>query len=398
MPQLSVDSIREQFPALNPPEGGRAPIYFDNGATVLKPRPVIDAIAGFLSTNGSNVHRGIHFLSVEGSEQVESARVTIARFVGADGDEIVYVRNATEAINLVAQSLPAGSRVVVTGLEHHSNLLPWRHRHDVRLAPLLPDGTVDMEKFEELIRDGADLVACAHISNVLGVVMPLDRIVETAHAAGAQVLVDGAQAAAHLEVDVREIDCDYYAFSAHKLGGPTGIGALYGKRAALEKLEPLVWGGNMVSAVHVEGHTLQDAPVRFEAGTPAIEATLGFEAACDFLDDIGRDAIFAHEHELALYARKGLSGIDRIRIHGPADGAGCAGIVTFEIPGIPANMIAKVLSDRANICVRSGFLCAQPAHELMVIEPSVRASFFAYNSTAEIDAMLEVLETVARTA
>jgi len=396
--RFSEKALREEYPALNPsPEQGAPPIYFDNAATVLKPRKVIETVYRYLSRNGANVHRGIHYLSLEASEEFEAARDVVAAFIGADQDEIVFVRNTTEAINLVAHSLQPGRRVLVTGMEHHSNLLPWRERHQVRVAPLLEDGSLDLDALKVEIRRGVDLVAVCHVSNVLGAVNPIDDIVNLAHENGAKVLIDGAQAAPHLPVDVTRLGCDYYAFSGHKLGSPTGIGVLYGTRVALSRLTPLNWGGNMITAVHVNGHSIHEPPLRFEAGTPAIEATLGLAAACNFLEDVGLDNVWAHDLALGQYAREALGSIDRVRLHGPRSPSARSGIVNFTVDGIPSNMVAKVLSDRARVCVRSGYLCAQPLHELMSLEPSTRASFYLYNTTEEIDVMARIVAELVAT-
>ena len=394
----NLDALRAEFPALQKEARGRLPIYFDNAATVLKPRAVIAAITEFLECNGSNVHRGVHYLSVEGSEQYEDARDTIARFIGADKDEVVFLRNATEGINLVATALPQGARVLVTGLEHHSNLLPWRMRHDVTVVPLLPDGSIDESELFRLIGSGGfEFVACCHVSNVFGIVQPIDRIAEAARAAGSKILIDGAQGAPHLPVDVHALDVDFYAFSGHKLGGPTGLGVLFAKRERLAAMQPVLFGGNMVSAVHVEGQTIQDGPLRFEAGTPAIEAALGLAAACDFLEDIGLAEIRAHEEALAQRFTAALKVIPGVVLHGPTDPGRRIGVVTFSVEGAPANMVAKVLSDRINACVRSGWLCAQPMHEELSLEPTVRASFFLYNTPDEVDAVTAVVSDLAST-
>ncbi|MEM8883287.1 MAG: cysteine desulfurase [Planctomycetota bacterium] len=391
-----LDRIRAAFPALTRAERGRPPIYFDNAATLLKPQPVIDAVVRFLSENGSNVHRGLHYLSLEGSDEYESAREIVARYVGADEDELVFVRNTTEAINLVAQSIEAGSKVVVSGMEHHSNDVPWRQRHDVDVVPLLPDGRLDEGELRSRIAEGTRLVALCHVSNVLGIVNPIDDVVARAREVGAQVLVDGAQSVAHLPVDVHALDCDYFAFSAHKLGGPTGIGALYCRRELIESLAPLNWGGNMVSAVTRDGVTWQEGPQRLEAGTPAIEATIGFAAACDTIEDFELDAIAAHEAALREQAATALREIEGVELHGPVDAGYAVGIVNFSVAGMRADAVAQVLSDRADICVRSGFLCSQPTHENLGIEPSVRASFFAYNTPAEIDRMIETVRNLPK--
>lgn len=390
--------LRAEFPSLQRKVRGRPPIYFDNAATVLKPRAVISAVGEFLEGNGSNVHRGVHYLSIEGSEQYEEARYTIARFIGANSDEIVFLRNATEAINLAADALPRGSRVLVTGLEHHSNLLPWRAVHDVSSVPLRPDGSVNEEQLFAMIADGKfDLVACCHVSNVFGIVQPIDRIAKAARAAGSKLLIDGAQGVAHVPVNMHALEADFYAFSGHKLGGPTGLGVLYAKGSTLAEMPPRLFGGNMVTSVQSDGQTIQDGPLRFEAGTPAIEAALGLAAACDFLDDVGLAAIRAHEEVLAARLTSALRQIRGVSLYGPEDVARRIGIVTFGIEGAPANMVAKVLSDRINACVRSGWLCAQPMHEELSLEPTVRASFFLYNTPEEVDAFATVVSDLAST-
>ena len=393
-----MERLRDEYPALQRTIRGQPLIYFDSAATALKPRAVIHAITSFLSSSGASVHRAVHQLGVEASEAYEGARDIIASFLGADVDEVVYVRNTTEGINLVARSLKPSSSVLITGMEHHSNVLPWRKLHRPTVVPVLPDGTVDEQQILAEIRKGHDLVAICQVSNVLGVLNPVERIVEAAHAAGSKVLVDGAQGAPHLEVDVHALGCDYYAMSGHKLGGPTGIGVLYAKREHLQEMQPLLWGGDMVSAVHIEGEQLQEPPLRFEAGTPAVEAAIGLGAACEFLEDVGRDRILEHDRALASHARKGLAALERVVIHGPADSARSAGTVAFTIDGIGSNMVAKVLSDRINACVRSGWLCAQPLHEALELEPTVRASFYLYNTEDEVDRMLSVLEDLIGTA
>ena len=392
----SVAALRALYPTLSRSVSGRPIVYFDNAATSLKPLPVIDEITRFLSVNGANVHRGVHFLSQEASDEFERARESIAAFVGADQDEIVFVRNTTEGINLVAGSLSEGSRVLVTGMEHHSNLLPWRNRHEVRVVPIRADGTLEVGALFEEIEKGIDLVAICHVSNVFGVVNPIDDVIQTCHEHGAQVLVDGAQAAPHLALDVQSTNCDYYAFSGHKLGAPTGIGVLYGKRENLEMLRPLNRGGNTVTAVHLKGETMQSVPLRFEAGTPNVEGALALAKACDFLDEIGLNRIWDHDRALTAYARDRLEKIPRVKVFGPNLPADLGSIVTFNVGGVPANTVAKILSDRGNIFVRSGHLCCQPLHELLEIDPCVRASFYLYNTEEEVDAMVSILAEVVK--
>jgi len=391
-----VDAVRAAYPALRREQRGRPPIYFDNAATVLKPQPVIDAVCGFLSENGSNVHRGIHYLSIEGSHEFEGARDIIARYIGAQEDEIVFVRNATEGINVVARSLPARSRVLVTGMEHHSNLVPWQALHDVEVVPLEPDGTVDAATIRRRLAEGFDLLAVCHVSNVLGVINPVADLVAAAHEHGARILIDAAQSVPHLEVDVPALQSDYLAFSGHKIGGPTGIGVLHVRRELLADLEPVLFGGNMVSAVTRDDFTLQAGSLRLEAGTPAIEGTLGLAAACEFLDDIGLDVVERHERALREQAYAGLAGIPGITLHGPGDSSLTAGVVAFSVAGMRPDAVAQTLSERANVCVRSGYLCSQPTLDALGIGPAVRASFFVYNTPDEVDAMIDVLASMPK--
>ncbi|HEX6987223.1 MAG TPA: cysteine desulfurase [Planctomycetaceae bacterium] len=389
---LDVTAVRDDFPILRRPVGGRPVAYLDSAATSLKPQPVIDAVVGFYERYTANVHRGAHRFGREASERFDAARETIASFINAETREVVFVRNATEAINLVARSLPADAAVLTTLAEHHSNALPWRCRgpcHNVRIDP---DGRIDTAHLGELLaRFRPRLVAVSYVTNAFGVVNPVDDVVREAHAAGALVLVDGSQAVPHRPVDVKSLGCDFLCFSGHKMCGPSGIGVLYGKRERLEELSFFHYGGDMVAEVHESEFVARGVPWRLEAGTPFIEGAIGLAAACEYLDALGLDRIERHERELVRYALHRLADVPGVTVHGPTSCRDRAGSVSFTVRGLEAHAVARILSDRDDIFVRSGYHCAQPLHEAFGLPPTVRASFYLYNDAEEIDRLAAAL-------
>jgi cysteine desulfurase/selenocysteine lyase len=382
--QLDPYHIRIDFPILGRLVGGRPLIYFDSAATSLKPAPVIEAVTSFYTKSCANIHRGVHLLSTEASELYEEARVKVARFLNADEEEIVFVRNATEAINLVCHSLELEGAVVATLADHHSTLLPWLERNEVRYVGVERDGSLDMSSMHKVTRHGAALVCIPHISNALGVINPVEEAISLAHEAGSLVLVDGSQSVPHMLTNVRDLDCDFLVFSGHKMLAPSGIGVLFGKRELLEQMQPFLRGGDMNKEVHKGWYVPEDIPVRFEAGTPNIEGAIGLGAAIDYLEAIGMENVEKHGHELTATALSELSRLESIRVHGPLEPERRSSSVAFELPGLEAHGLARVLSQRYTIMARSGYHCAQPLHEALGIPQTVRASFYLYNTLEEV--------------
>jgi len=402
--KLDVATLREDFPVLAREVNGKPLTFLDSGASSQKPRQVVEAMTEYYFNHHANVHRGAHTLSVEATELYESARAEVAGFVGAPGPEgLVFVRNTTEAINLVAGSwgranLGPGDEVVITVAEHHANIVPWQLLAEergivVKAAGLTPDETVDVEDLERLVGPRTKLVATFHVSNVLGSVNDIPRIAQTAHAAGALLLVDGAQAAPHLHVHVQALGCDFYAFSAHKMLGPTGIGALWGRPELLDGMPPYMGGGEMIARVSLEGTTYAPPPKRFEAGTPAIAEAVGFAAAVRYLQRLGMDAVRRHDESLVERATARLNAIDGVRVLGPATGR--VGLVSFVVEGVHAHDLATAL-DLAGVAVRAGHHCAQPLGKALGVAASTRASFYVYNEPREVDVFADALqETLA---
>jgi cysteine desulfurase/selenocysteine lyase len=394
---LDVQAIRRDFPILSQEVYGRPLVYLDNAATTQKPRAVIDAISNYYLSYNANIHRGVHLLSERATQAYEEVRGKVRRFVNAaDEREIIFVRGATEGINLVAHSygrqhVGRGDEVVISGMEHHSNIVPWQILCEekgavLRVAPITDAGELDLEAFENLLGPRTKLVAIAHVSNSLGTINPVRRLVEMAHRWDAAVLVDGAQAAAHMKVDVRELDCDFYVFSAHKMIGPTGIGVLYGKRRLLEEMPPYQSGGDMILSVTFEKTTYNTVPHKFEAGTPHIAGVIGLGAALDYLNHIGMDAINAHERDVLDYGTAALQEIPGLRLIGTAREK--AGVLSFVIDGIHPHDAGTVL-DREGIAVRTGHHCAQPVMERFGVPATTRASLAFYNSREDIDALVK---------
>jgi cysteine desulfurase / selenocysteine lyase len=404
-PSRPFDEIRDEFPILSRRVHGKPIAYLDSGATAQKPLAVIEALDRFWRTENANVHRGVYTLSEEATALYERARHTVARRVGAEPREVIFTRNATEAINLVASSwgranLGPGDRVLLTELEHHSNIVPWyliaRERGAaLDWAPLTDDGRLDMDAFRSLLERGPKLVAVAHVSNVLGTVNPIAEISGLAHDAGALVLVDGAQAAPKMALDVTELGADFYAFTGHKAYGPTGIGVLRGRRDLLEAMGPFMGGGSMIRRVTREEITWADLPAKFEAGTPPIGEAIGLAAAIEWLDGIGLDAVHARDAALASMALERLAQVPGLRIFGPPSGEGRGGIVSFELEGVHAHDVSEIL-DRHAVCVRAGHHCAQVLMDRLGVPATTRASFGIYNDADDIDRLVDALHDARR--
>lgn len=405
--KLDVAKVREDFPVLSRIVNGKPLTFLDSGASSQKPRQVVEAMSEYYFHHHANVHRGAHTLSVEATEMYEAARAEVAGFIGAqDPEGLVFVRNTTEAINLVAGSwgranLREGDEVVITVAEHHANIVPWQLLAEergvvVKAAGLTPDETVDVADLERLVGPRTKLVATFHVSNVLGSVNDVERIAGIAHAAGALLLVDGAQAVPHVPIDVQALGCDFYAFSAHKMLGPTGIGALWGRPEILAGMPPYMGGGEMISRVTLEGTTYAPPPKRFEAGTPAIAEAVGFAEAVRYLRRLGMDAVRRHDQALVERATARLQDVAGVRVIGPVSGR--VGLVSFVVDGIHAHDLATAL-DLAGVAVRAGHHCAQPLGRALGVAASTRASFYIYNELREVDIFADALqETLAHFA
>jgi cysteine desulfurase/selenocysteine lyase len=405
---LDVAAIRQDFPVLDQEVRPGVPlVYLDNAATSQKPRAVIDAMSDFYLRYNANVHRGIHKLSEQATDAYEGARRRIANFINAASPrEIIYTRNTTESINLVAFSwgranLGPGDVVLSTEMEHHSNIVPWQMIAEqvgceVRYVPARQDGEFDWEAFESLLDERVKLVAVTHMSNVLGTILPVRRLADAAHAVGALILADGAQSAPHLPVDVRALDADFFAFSAHKMLGPTGIGVLYGKRELLEAMPPFMGGGDMIKRVELAASQWNDLPWKFEAGTPAIAEAIGFGAAVDYLEKVGMENVHAHEQAITGYALERLAEVPGLRVLGPTDPSHKGGVAAMVMEGVHPHDIAQIL-DHEGIAIRAGHHCAMPLHHSYNVVASARASFYLYNTFEEIDRLVEALYVVKET-
>jgi cysteine desulfurase / selenocysteine lyase len=396
---MNIKYIRQDFPVLNERVNGKPLVFLDSAASSQKPVQVLDAMENVYRTTYANVHRGVYTNSERSTELYDQARMKIARFIGAPAAEnVVFVRNATEALNLVAYSygrhfLQAGDEVLLTELEHHANFVPWlelARERGVRLTyiPLTSDGRLDLSKLDDLLTPRVKLVTFAHVSNVLGTITNPKPIIARAHAIGAKVLVDGCQAAPHMPVDVHDLDCDFYAFSGHKMLGPTGIGVLYGKSDVLDAMPPFMTGGDMISSVNFEGATWAETPVKFEAGTPAFVEAIGLGAAVDYLSALGMDAVRAHEREIVAYALERISEVPGATIIGPTDPDIRGGALTFTLQGIHPHDLGSLL-DREGVAIRAGHHCAQPLHIRLGLTATARASFYIYTELREIDALIE---------
>jgi cysteine desulfurase/selenocysteine lyase len=395
---LDINKIRSQFPILQREIAGGVPlVYLDSAATSQKPLAVIDVMDAFYRNSNANIHRGIHALAEEATTLYEGARKKVAGFINApDARQVIFTRNTTESVNLVAYAwaranLKPGELVILTEMEHHSNLVPWHILQDERgirleFIPVTDDFTLDIDAYKSLLDQGPRLVSFLHMSNVLGTINPAEEIVRLAHDAGAVTVVDGAQSVPHFGVDVQALDADFLAFSAHKMCGPTGIGALYGRRELLEKMPPFLGGGDMIREVKFRSFRANSLPHKFEAGTPAIAEAVGFGAAVDFLLSVGMDAIAEHEHNITQYALERLDEIPGVKVFGPtADKKG--GVAAFTLDGVHPHDVAQIL-DRGGVAVRAGHHCAQPLHEKFGIPATSRASFYLYNTREEVDKLI----------
>jgi cysteine desulfurase/selenocysteine lyase len=396
---MNVKELRQLFPILDQKVNGKPLVYLDSAATSQKPLPVIEAIDNYYRQYNSNVHRGVHTLGTKATDAYEGAREKVRRFIGAASmEEIIFTRGTTTAINLVAASygranVRPGDEIVITYMEHHSNIIPWQQvakqtGATLKYIPLQPDGTIRLEDVEQTVTPNTKIVAVTHVSNVLGTINPVKEIAQIAHKHGAVMVVDGAQSTPHMKVNVQELDCDFYAFSGHKMCGPTGIGVLYGKKHLLEQMEPVEFGGEMIDFVGLYESTWKELPWKFEGGTPIIAGAIGLGAAIDFLEQVGLHHIAEHEHRLAQYALEQLSTIEGLTIYGPKERAG---LVTFNIDEAHPHDVATVL-DAEGIAVRAGHHCAQPLMKWLNVTATARASFYLYNTEEEIDILVAALK------
>ncbi len=399
---LDVEKVRRDFPILSRLVHGKKLVYLDNAATSQKPRAVIEAISGYYENDNSNIHRGVHFLSGLATEAHDHARRTVQKFINAaNSREVVFTRGTTEAINLVAQTygrahVGPGDEVLITAMEHHSNIVPWQilceeKKAQLRVAPIDDRGELLLDEFEKLLNQRTKIVAVTHVSNALGTINPLAAIIPMAHQRNIPVLVDGAQAIPHLQVDVQALDCDFYTFSSHKVYGPMGIGVLYGKASLLETMPPYQGGGDMISSVTFEKTTYNKLPYKFEAGTPDVAGAIGLGAALDYVNYLGRENVAAHEHELLAYATQTLSAIPGLRFIGTAREK--TGALSFILEDIHPHDIGTIL-DQQGIAIRTGHHCAQPVMERFCIPATARASFAVYNTKEEIDALAAGIQKV----
>ena len=401
--KFDVNIIREDFPGLNRKIGDKQLVYLDSAATSQTPKCVVDSIVDMYFNHKANVHRGVHTLSQEATDRVEAAREKARRFINAAStEEIIFTRGTTEAINLVASSigdsLCNGDEIIITAMEHHANIVPWQlirrnKRIVLRVVPINEHGEVNIDAFADLFSDNTRFVALSHVSNVLGTINPIKEMIAIAHKHGVPVLIDGAQAAPHLKIDVQDLNADFYALSSHKMYGPTGVGVLYGKKALLEKLPPYQGGGEMIGHVSWENTTFAELPFKFEAGTPYYVDIAAFGTAIDYVESIGVDLIAAHEHKLLEAATEGLMKIPGMRIFGTA--AKKSGVISFLIDGIHHYDMGMLL-DKLGIAVRTGHHCAQPLMTTLGIEGTVRASFGIYNTPAEVEAFIAAVDRVAK--
>jgi cysteine desulfurase/selenocysteine lyase len=397
---IDVTALRADFPILSRTVHGAPLVYLDSAATSQKPVAVLDAMDAYYRETNANVHRGVYELAAEATARYEAGRDAVARMVGAPRESVVLTKNASEAINLVAwawgiRTLRAGDEILVTEMEHHSNIVPWQIVAGitgavVRFVPVTPGGELDMDAFATLLTERTRMVGVVHVSNVLGTINPVAEITRMAHEVGALVLVDGSQSVPHMPVDVPSIGCDFFAFTGHKMLGPTGIGVLVGRREVLESMEPFLGGGEMISNVTQQGSTWADLPWKFEAGTPPIAEAIGLGAAADYLMAVGLDAVRAHEVELTAHMLDALAQVDGITVFGPRDAAARGGAVSFSLPDLHPHDIAQLI-DQEGVCVRAGHHCAKPLMRVLGVGATARASTYLYNSTEEIDVFVRAL-------
>ncbi|MCM3672356.1 cysteine desulfurase [Peribacillus simplex] len=393
--------IRKLFPILDQEVNGQPLVYLDSAATSQKPAAVIEAIEQYYRGYNSNVHRGVHTLGTKATDAYEGAREKVRKFINASStEEIIFTRGTTTSLNTVARSfgganVKEGDEIVISYMEHHSNIIPWQQLAKekgavLKYIPLQVDGTISLDDVRATITDATKIVSIMQVSNVLGVINPVKEIAKIAHEHNAVMVVDGAQSTPHLKVDVRDLDCDFFAFSGHKMVGPTGIGVLYGKKELLEKMEPIEFGGEMIDFVGLYESTWKELPWKFEGGTPIIAGAIGIGAAIDFLEEIGLDNIERHEHKLAAYAMEKMSAVEGLTIYGPKDAEKRAGVVTFNINDVHPHDVATVL-DADGIAVRAGHHCAQPLMKWLDVSSTARASFYLYNTEEDIDKLVSGL-------
>lgn len=398
---MNIQDIRKQFPILNQEVNGRPLVYLDSAATSQKPIQVIEAVEKYYREYNSNVHRGVHTLGTRATDGYEGAREKVRKFINAKStEEIIFTRGTTTSLNTVAASygaatLKEGDEIIISHMEHHSNVIPWqqvakRTGAQLKYLPLQEDGTISLEDVKATITTNTKIVSIMQVSNVLGVINPIKEIAKIAHEHGAIMVVDGAQSTPHMKIDVQDLDCDFFAFSGHKMCAPTGIGVLYGKKKLLENMEPIEFGGEMIDFVELYDSTWKELPWKFEGGTPIIAGAIGLGAAIDFLEQIGLDKIAEHEHKLAAYAMEKMSSVEGMTIFGPKDPGKRAGLVTFNINDVHPHDVATVL-DADGIAVRAGHHCAQPLMRWLKQSATARASFYLYNTEEEIDKLVEGL-------
>lgn len=395
--------LKSYFPILEQEINGHPLVYLDSAATSQKPVQVIEALSNYYKFDNSNVHRGVHTLGNRATEAYEGARDKVRKFINAEStEEVIFMRGTTTAINLIAQSygranVNEGDEIVITYMEHHSNIIPWQQLAKERGAilkyiELEEDGTISMEQVRAALTERTKIVSMMYVSNVLGTMNPIQEVAKAAHEKGAVLVVDGAQAAPHLKIDVQQLDCDFFAFSGHKMCGPTGIGVMYGKKDLLNNMEPVEFGGEMIDFVGLYDSTWKELPWKFEGGTPIIAGAVGLGAAIDFLNEIGLDTIEQHEHQMAAYAMDQMSGIEGLDIYGPRDPEKRAGIVTFNLKEVHPHDVATVL-DMSGIAVRAGHHCAQPLMKWLNVSATARASFYVYNNESDVDRLVEGLRS-----
>ncbi|WP_042222651.1 cysteine desulfurase [Oceanobacillus manasiensis] len=395
---MDLHAIRQEFPILHQEVNGHPLVYLDSSATSQKPRSVIEAVDSYYRQDNSNVHRGVHTLGTRATENYEGAREKVRKFINADSTkQVIFTRGTTTAINTVAHSygranLSSGDEIVLTQMEHHSNIIPWQQvakatGAELKYIPLQPDGTITLEDAAKTITANTKIVAISHVSNVLGTVNPINEVAELAHKQDAVIVVDGAQGAPHMKIDVEDLNCDFYAFSGHKMCAPTGIGVLYGRKTLLENMEPFEFGGEMIDFVNLYDSTWKELPWKFEGGTPIIAGAIGLGAAIDFLNEVGMDNITKHEQKIVSYAMEKFQALDGITIFGPQERAG---LITFNLDDVHPHDTATVL-DAEGIAVRAGHHCAQPLMRWLEVTATARASFYLYNTEEDVDRLVEGL-------
>ena len=392
--------IRKDFPILKQKVNGKRLIYLDSAATSQKPKCVLDAEREFYETINANVHRGVHTLSMKATEAYEDARKTLAEFINAAPEEIIFVRNATEGINLVSNTfgkatLRKGDMILLTVMEHHSNIVPWQQLAEQKglvlaFVAITKEGRLDMDDYVRFLKKKPKMVAFTHISNVLGMINPAKEMIRRAHEVGASVLLDCCQSAPHILLDVKEFDCDFLVFSGHKMLGPLGIGVVYGKKKHLERMPPFLVGGDMIREVTLAESTWNDVPHKFEAGTPNVAGAIGLAEAVRYINKLGFDHIMRHDSDLTTYALRGLTKIPGLHVLGPLSSSNRIGAISFTLDGIPAHDVASLLDDQG-IAVRSGHHCAMPLHHVLGLDASMRASFYIYNTKEDVDALVKAL-------